>query len=915
MQMKKAFLTFLLLISFPLMASHIVGGEFELIHISGSTYRLNLIIYFDQINGDPGAKDGSATVSIFRKRDNQLMGTVTLVKQLLETNVPYTQPACSSGEIITTKLLYTSTLQLSAANFSDPLGYYVSWQRCCRNYQITNIVSRQPPAGSSNFPDAAGQTFYLEFPPVVKNGQPFINSSPRLFPPLNDFACPTRPYYVDFAGIDDDGDSLVYSLVTPLNTVNSASTPPITPGPYPEVRWQPGFSLNKIVRGSPDLRISRDGLLTVTPTLQGLFVFAVKVEEFRDREKIGESRRDFQMLVVDACPVAEPPQILGKRKTDVNFTFDENMSVSFSNTTADEDRCIQVRISDPDASKPEDNFTERVSLRAVSLNFRKNINEILPTVTRATLVNGSTVDFDVCFPKCPYFEGGAYQIGLIAMDDACSLPLLDTLKVLVNVQPPLNRNPYFVDPVNHVTPITLNPNIILNEGGFYEQDFEIHDDDNDELIVSITTNGFLLADAGITVDIEEPRVNGLVKGKIRWNAFCDIFDFTQRTNFIVKIIADDNDLCDFGDPVTAEFNLAVILPGNADPFIDSDLTSNPNERYVLNLQRRVNESISFQVTGEDLTDNDLLVLDARQRDSFAAMGITFPASSGNGTVSSRFTWDITCSSVNLKNQDTFDFQFIVVDNSNKCRFYKADTLDVRLKILPPRSTTPVLSIRKGADVVTDRQVNYTLGESIRFDLTGTDADVAPQDLLSLTLIDATGNVQPEGFSFTSVEGRGRVESALMWSPDCSVFKDGVYENTYTFRFRLADDRCFAARADTARVHIVLKDIDGSDRAFVPPNVFTPNGDGCNDYFALEGIDPCPFNPDTGFNADRHVSLPLDNCEGRFESIRIYNRWGNAVFESNDRRFRWGAPNQPAGVYYYIIQYSNREFKGSVSVRF
>ena len=54
------------------------------------------------------------------------------------------------------------------------------------------------------------------FPRSLKTDNHFINSSPRLFPPLNDYACPRKPYYVDFAGVDDDGDSLVYSLVTPL---------------------------------------------------------------------------------------------------------------------------------------------------------------------------------------------------------------------------------------------------------------------------------------------------------------------------------------------------------------------------------------------------------------------------------------------------------------------------------------------------------------------------------------------------------------------------------------------------------------------------------------------------------------------------------------------------------------------------
>ncbi|MBK7650112.1 MAG: hypothetical protein IPJ20_04230 [Flammeovirgaceae bacterium] len=161
--MKRLLLTLLLLISFPLVASHIVGGEFELIHVSGSTYRLNLIIYFDQINGAPGAKDQNVSVSIYRKSDKALMGTV-LMSLSDESNVPYTQPECSRGEIITSKLFYTTTLILSPNVYTDPKGYFVVWERCCRNYTITNIYS-QIPQGSNI---AAGQTFYLEFPPWLK---------------------------------------------------------------------------------------------------------------------------------------------------------------------------------------------------------------------------------------------------------------------------------------------------------------------------------------------------------------------------------------------------------------------------------------------------------------------------------------------------------------------------------------------------------------------------------------------------------------------------------------------------------------------------------------------------------------------------------------------------------------------------
>ena len=302
--MKRILLILFCLWGFPVAASHIVGGEFEIIYISGDRYRINLILYFDEKNGSDGARDPSVDARIFRKRDNARMMDVHLPLSA-QSAVNYTQPACSDGQIQTTRIVYTNIVTLSPQQFADIQGYYIAWERCCRNYNITNVFSDNPLAGGRY----AGQTFYLEFPAVVKNGQPFINSSPRLFPPLNDYACPERPYYVDFAGTDDDGDSLVYSIVTPLNTKTADALPlpdyRPRPSPYPVVTYRPPFSETNIIGGMPDLRISRDGFLTVTPSLNGLFVFAVRCEEYRDGVKIGEVRRDFQMLVVDDCNPAD----------------------------------------------------------------------------------------------------------------------------------------------------------------------------------------------------------------------------------------------------------------------------------------------------------------------------------------------------------------------------------------------------------------------------------------------------------------------------------------------------------------------------------------------------------------------------------------------------------------------------------
>lgn len=895
--MRKLLLVLLCLVALPLISSHIVGGEFELLHVNGSTYRLNLIIYFDRLNGAVGARDQAATVTIFRKRDNAVMQNITL--PLSNSNeVSYTQPECSSGELGTDRLLYTSLISLPASQYNDSEGYYVSWQRCCRNYSIVNIFSDDPATSAGT---SAGQTFYLEFPPVVKDGNPFINSSPSLFPPLNDFACPNRYYYVDFAGQDADGDSLVYSMATPLNTRSAVALPPASPRPYPDVQWRPGYSLSNIIQGSPDLRISTDGLLTGTPSRQGLFVFAVKVEEFRNRQKIGESRRDFQMLVVDNCPVADPPQILGKRLTDTGFDFDETMNVFFSNTVPDEERCIEVQISDPDASKADQGLSEDVRLRVVGLNFKDpQLQEVLPEETTATLVDGSTKTFKVCFPRCPYVEGGTYQIGLIATDDACSLPLLDTLKVNVTVQPPANSAPYFT------TGTRINAQ--LDEGSLRSWNFQVRDDDNDEIVISVVTDGFQLANAGMTFEILDQQ-NGLVNGRLTWNAFCDVYDFTGRNSFNVKILANDKDECDANDPVVAEYSLNVVLPGSADPIIDTDLTASTTERVVDGVQRKINSSLSFNVFGSDLIDNDFLVLRMVPVGFRAAdYGMTFTRRTGRGSLQSQFNWDLRCATYDWTKTD-FELHFIAVDSANKCRFRKADTVTVKIKVLPPDNEQPVLTITPGnaASVLSDGEINATLGSPIVLNLLGVDEDFFPsRDLIKLSLNSATGSVEPEGYEFASVEGLGNVATTFTWNPDCSIFVNDIYENNYTFKFVLADNKCVIPKADTVELKVNLRDVNPDLVPFDPVNVFTPNGDDINDYYAMERLDPV-----TGQLIN---ILPPDNCVGTFERVQVFNRWGKLVFESRDRNFRWYGSDQPAGVYFYHIQYNNREYKGPLSLR-
>jgi gliding motility-associated-like protein len=67
---------------------------------------------------------------------------------------------------------------------------------------------------------------------------------------------------------------------------------------------------------------------------------------------------------------------------------------------------------------------------------------------------------------------------------------------------------------------------------------------------------------------------------------------------------------------------------------------------------------------------------------------------------------------------------------------------------------------------------------------------------------------------------------------------------------------------------------------VPPNAFSPNGDGANDYFYIE------------------------SSKIRSWQIQIFDRWGNQVYESDDLLFRWdgtqGGVTLPEGTYVYNL---------------
>ncbi len=427
---RRAWLVWLLLLGFtaPAVASHIVGGQLRLLRTAPYTYQVGLTMYFDALTGQPGARDPTVTVSFYERGTNRLMDTLHLT---LRTTVPvnYGVVACQDRSISTDELRYSHTIRLDPNRYNRPGGYYVAWERCCRNVSIANITS----------PEGAGTAFYLRFPAIQQNGREFINSSPQGFLPTNGYACVAQPYRAAFGGTDPDGDSLAYDLVTPLNggssqaPTNRAPNPP-GPAPYAPVRWLPGYdSLQQIsgaqlATGQP-LRVdARSGQISFTADRLGLFVFAVRCSEYRNRVKIGEVRREFQQLIVN-CPVVTTPRIALTQNGPPGVALPYVPGTIVQLPADPTNRCMNLYLTSPDT-------TARVSLELIPLDTGTVAGVSLAPTGGTVVSSRDTLRARICFPDgCFGTDGLPHAFRLIVRKDACPQAVSDSLDF--RVQAPL----------------------------------------------------------------------------------------------------------------------------------------------------------------------------------------------------------------------------------------------------------------------------------------------------------------------------------------------------------------------------------------------------------------------------------------------------------------------------------------------
>ena len=281
--------------------THVVGGEITYQYISGNNYKIRLDLYIDCLNGNPQAiaQDATAFIGVFDGVNGNILngypveiprsGPQKVVK--LNYNCIKTYPnACVNH------YWYETTLNLPARTG----GYILSFQRCCRNNSITNLVN----------PQSTGANYWTKIPDSRTLPDKKPNSSAVFKELPANFLCTNYELKFDHGAKDADGDSLAYDFFQPFDGAGQNQPRPDNKGngtlanpPFANVVYSGSYNAQIPIDGNPILKIDAEtGLLTLTPTKSGQFVVGIRVREYRKGVLISETKRDYQFNV-DLCVI------------------------------------------------------------------------------------------------------------------------------------------------------------------------------------------------------------------------------------------------------------------------------------------------------------------------------------------------------------------------------------------------------------------------------------------------------------------------------------------------------------------------------------------------------------------------------------------------------------------------------------
>ena len=296
--MKKWFLILLVSVCFSTAhASHISGGEMYYTYLGKSPtntnklrYAITLLLFKDTTVTGPTVATLSSNynISVYRGDNNTLVGNYVMSRKSYDFMKLSTYDKCLSSfpRVEFAVSAYEVVVDLDP----NASGYFASHSQCCRVSGVLNMNS-----------NSVGISYWVKIPGSDSNPFAPDNSSATFLKKDTILVCVSSPLQLDFSAVDPDKDSLVYSFAPgyigagpPPNQLPIQSDTP----PFATVSYFGGFSFNRPFGNTSTQINAKTGLVTgIAPAITGIYLLAVRVEEYRKGVKISEHQKEFQVKV------------------------------------------------------------------------------------------------------------------------------------------------------------------------------------------------------------------------------------------------------------------------------------------------------------------------------------------------------------------------------------------------------------------------------------------------------------------------------------------------------------------------------------------------------------------------------------------------------------------------------------------
>ena len=450
----KRILTIIIACTAPIIstyATHIIGGNIEYKCLGNNRYEILMHLRRDCINGQ-APFDNPASLGIFDENNN-LYASYDMPLQTADTLNETIITNC--GQIGGDVCVHTTTYTIVVDLPFQKGGYTLAYQRCCRNYTISNLAD----------PQNAGTTLTVV---ISEDALKECNSSPELgaFPPV--YICGNNPIQFDLMAKDKEGDSLVYLMCNAIHGADQINPRPIVPSnpPYEKLLYKTPYSVNNMIGGNPALNIDQHkGIMSgFAENFRAQYLVTYCVLEYRKGVLLSTMYREFQInvrlcntlpiadfkLELDQCKKPVELKIIDQSKdlysviTNWNWEFNLNnikssQSGSTPSLTLPDSGSLRVQLTVGSREGCKDSLSKQITfnsivpnlenkyfkickgdtVRLINLNANKSNQKWTPT----TDLSCSTCSSTLAYPK----QTTAYI--LTSSDQSCSIS--DTVNIEV----------------------------------------------------------------------------------------------------------------------------------------------------------------------------------------------------------------------------------------------------------------------------------------------------------------------------------------------------------------------------------------------------------------------------------------------------------------------------------------------------